>query len=402
MWRYITQTILAASVIVVAGVLAYGVYEGSLAPGAASEQTLRDNAYGSTGGRGFGDEPDEHGIITVSNDRRTLHSFEGRSLFSGNGAEPQAEIELPARARTIEPTPGGVSVWVTYEGRPEIDIFASETLEHEASVEPPEGRRRNPEYLQFSENGQTLFITWQDSAEIDVYRHEMRELTHRLTIEADGTRGPVHRNRRATRVYRATREGEIAVFFAQNGQRLGDVSPGSLAEGMRFSDDHSLLWGVAGDGRVFAVDEAETTAAESGITVSAGHAPVAAVSHEPGLGGSGHAVFVSDGEAALVRVAVSDLERETSEAAGRLELAQFTEIAGERIVAAVSSGTGAIVLFTDDGEVVKVDPQDLGLREVGRIAAAGEADAERPAAPADDIDLAASYAIRTDGNFACF
>ncbi|MFP4644454.1 MAG: YncE family protein [Spirochaetales bacterium] len=396
MWRYAAGTIMALSALILTGVLAYGVYDGSLAPGAAERRTAGPTSSdGSSGSAGaFGDAPDEHGVLTVSDDRRVLRSFEGDSFTSDESDGPQAEVELPGRASSIEPTPGGVSVWVSYEDRAEIDVFSTASLEHEASIEPPGADGRRPEHLAFSGNGQTLFVTWSDHDDISVYGHEMRELSERLTIEAEGTVGPVHPNRRATRLYRATEEGSIAVFFAQNGQRVGEIRPDEPAVGatLAFSDDHSLLWGVSEDRSVFAVDEAEASAHTGAVEVSADRAPAAAWSGESGITGDGRAVFVSEDATALEVVSVSDITSEASDSGGRVELSDMDGIEGGRVAHAAKSGTGTVLLVTDAGDTAEVDPAESVVRSTGSLSEGS----------ADSINLVASYAIRRDGNFACF
>lgn len=258
------QALVLTSLVVVAAVLGWGVVDGRLRPGAAQARAGQASAArqsaGSTGS--FAAPGMVDGLVLVSADGRAL------AVVDPATGAVRAERELSRRVRSVTPTPGGVSVWVTYADSSEIDVFDTTSLEREATVNPPGGAGRTPEYLTFSDTGEVLFVTWAESEVISAYTHRMRELTLRGEYDAAGTQGPVIRNRRASRVFRHDAEtGGFAVFFAQNGQRMGTigvdaadrVASATVAAGFDGDYSHLLVGlGSAGDARVIAERDGST------------------------------------------------------------------------------------------------------------------------------------------------
>ncbi|MEX2445660.1 MAG: hypothetical protein WD492_18820 [Alkalispirochaeta sp.] len=379
----IVFTILGVAALSLAAVLSAGVIRGDLRGSSSSR--------GGAGLPGFltstnlFDADQDHGLVVTADEGRRLLTV---SVPAGT---VNAAVDLPGRAARIVSTPGGVSVWVTFEDRREIEIYSTTDLSHQATVRPAGGDGDTPEHLTFSENGDTLFVTWQEDERISIYRHEMRELTLLREISADvaaGTAGPVIRNRRATRLYRKERGGNLAAFFPQNGQRLESITvPGGRLQRSAppvFTADHSVAWALTEEGDLVGIDEAQGTAyrRELGFDAASGHPPVI-VGEEP------RGLVVRADERGMHRVDLVDIENPSE--SGSLELA--SEGVESPIVAMVAAGDGAAVLLTTDGLLVTIDGRSLEVVETAQINDGDEA--IRPVATA-------TWTIDEEGNFACF
>lgn len=401
--RRAIQAVLIISALIVTTVLAFGIYDGTLAPGGAERDVAGSSRAGDGDSEGAAFGPSEnYGLLMTADEGRVLRSIDPES------GDISAEVELDGTPISIVPTPGGVSVWITFEDRSEIEVYSTDSLEHEATVTPEGADGRNPEHLTFSETGETLFVTWSGTGSISAYGHEMRELSLRDEFEADGTEGAVYRNRRATRVFRATEDGALGVFFAQTGQRMGTVdAPLSPDAPMRFNENRTVLWGVGRDGVVHAVDEAESDATRWDIRVSEGHAPVV-------LRGSNAPVFIDEERTGLVRMPSwspdDDTEPDSSRSdPERLQIAGSGGVAGTEIVGMEPGPGGGVVLLTDAGELVRIDGERLEILDVQSVADTGaagqgssdEEDAGQRASLGDSARLV-SYVIQSGGNFACF
>ncbi len=472
--QQVVYAILGVSALTLLSALGWGIATGALSAGGAAEgRAAEGGASGSDGGptallgtsRGSfdnGGDRGNQGILVLSDGGTRLQSVHVP------GGTVAAEVTLPGQARAMVPTPGGVSVWVTFEDRGEIEVYSTTDLEHEATIDPPPpengngeaadggsdseagsgeaadgggrdgggggpGQRRGPpEHLTFSETGETLFVTWAESSTISVYRHEMRELTFRDEIDAEGTEGPVFRNRRATRLFRRDEDGGLAVFFAQNGQRMGRVEGTHFAEDptLTFSADYTEAWGSTSAGNVVGMDEATSTAVVASNEVAPGHAPVLPE-------GGGTAVYVGERERGIVALDTSGIE--ISEATGgdaaatagdattdagneiaslpqvqQLELSDTAGISARRVASLAHTDDGALVVVTTRGELVTVDPSTF---EVVSVAEVGSGDDDAGAAGgaggsagdgADDgaaggvPERVVAWSVKEDGNFACF
>ncbi|MFW5694729.1 MAG: YncE family protein [Alkalispirochaeta sp.] len=380
--RIVSMVMTAAAVALVI-VLGVGVARGDIRPGAGSQG--RSGSGGLFAPAHLFDADQEHGlVVAVDGGRRLL------SVTVPDGTV-NAAVDLPGRAATIVPTPGGVSVWVTFADRREIEIYSTTDLSHQATVRPESGGGNIPASLTFSENGDTLFVTWQEDARISIYRHEMRELTLLREVASDdaaGTAGPVVRNRRATRIYRVEESGNLAAFFVQNGQRLDSISvPGGGAHAEAppvFTADYTAAWALTETGDLVGIDAAQDRAyrRELDFEPAPGHAPVM-VGEEP------RGLVVRSDERGVHRVDLLDIEN--PEESGRVDLA--SEGVDSTIVAMVAAGNGAALLVTADGALVTIDGRSLELVETAEIR-----DGDQPIEPR----TAAAWTINEEGNFACF
>jgi len=379
----IVSAVLGVAAVSLVAVLTIGVVRGDVRGGGATR-----------GNSGFGgvltqtnlfDANQDHGlVVTVDGGRRLL------SVTVPDGVV-NAAVDLPGRAATIVPTPGGVSVWVTFADRREMEIYSTTDLSHQATVHPEGAAGDTPAHLTFSENGDTLFVTWEQDARISIYRHEMRNLTLLREIPSDdaaGTVGPVVGNRRATRLYRADENGNLAAFFVQNGQRLDSIAVpgGRLLPGMPpvFTADYRAAWALTETGGLVGIDEAQDGAyrRELGFEPAPGHAPVM-IGEEP------RGLVVRSDERGVHRVDLFDIE--SPEETGSLGLA--SEGGESTIVAMVAAGNGAALLLTTDGRLVTIDGRSLELVETAEIR-----DGDQRIRPG----AAAAWTINQEGNFACF
>lgn len=406
--QLIIQSIIGISAAVLIAVLAAGIVDGRLLPGASDRASALDSPFFG-GSSGSFDDDSERGVLLVSQDGYTI-----RSVDPADGTT-NAEITLENRIRSVVPTPGGVSVWLTFEDRPGMQVYSTTDLEHEATIEPEGSEDRVAEHLLFSENGDTLFVTWQDSDNISVYRHQMRELSLRMEIEAEGTRGPVYRNRRATRLFRATEDGDIALFFAQNGQRIGTIAGLDLAEApsLAFNSNHTEAWAATSSGRLAAFSEQEST---GGIVDTSG---VAAGIPPVFFDRDNRAVFVGNSQRSLMVFEVNQaspsgpggqesdgrlgsLEPRSQRGIDGIEVASFAEsahsqAAGDedleraRVIALLDGGSGRIIAVTDNGILLHFDANALE-----------PVSAFKPAGNDGRFAQAVMWTIQAGGNFACF
>lgn len=380
----VIRAILVVATTVLAVVLGVGVFRGELHGAAAS-----GGLFDSSGGRAAADLFDpaqDQGLLLLADDGRRLLTV------SVPGGEVTGAVDLPGRAAAIVPTPGGVSVWVTFTNRQEIEIYDTTELTHQATVRPEGGAGDTPGHLTFSENGDTLFVTWQETERISIYRHEMRELSLRREIpatDASGTAGPVLRNRRATRLYRADLSGDLAAFFALNGQRLESIEiPGGGLQPDAppvFTDDSTAAWAITADGELVGIDEAEATAHrhEVNFPPALGNSPVVIRGQET------RGLVVQSDERGVHRVDLFDIQNPVE--SGHLEPASLD--GEERIVSLVAAGNGGALLLTSEGRLITIDGRSLTVVETAEIREEGE-----PIRP----ERAVVWAINEEGNFACF
>ncbi|TVQ27860.1 MAG: hypothetical protein EA383_01715, partial [Spirochaetaceae bacterium] len=249
------------------------------------------------------------------------------------------------------------------------------------------GAGRTPEHLTFSDTGEVLFITWQGGEMISAYTHRMRELSLRGEYDAAGTAGPVLRNRRATRVFRQNADGGFAVFFAQNGQRMGTIgqsagrpSSGGLDRGAvaaAFDGRYEyLLVGAGADQEAQVIDERDGRVRELGdVYISPAVRPVA-------LSESSHelAAVTADRQ----RVVVVDAA----------EAAVAREFNLPELAAGLHVGRGgALIVVGDSGSLFRIDTGSTGQAE--RIAGVPQVDGQT-------VAQVEGFSIQPQGNFACF
>jgi hypothetical protein len=375
--------ILVIATVTLVGVLAVGVVQGQLR--GAPDSGIAGRFAGAASSSELFTADQDHGLLVLANDARRLLTV---SVPTG---DVQSATDLPGRAVTITPTPGGVSVWVSFENRPEIEVYSTTDLTHQATVLPAGGSGSIPATLTFSENGDTLFVTWREEARVSIYRHEMRELTLMREItsaDAAETTGRVIRNRRATRLYRFEEDGNLATFFAQNGQRLQSI--GIPGDGIQsavppvFAADYTVAWAVSETGDLIGIDVTTETAHvhQMGFEAAPDFQPVM-IGEEP------WALVVRADRRGVHRIDLADSENPSASAT--VDLASVG--VDGRIVSAIPAGNGAALLLTDGGHLVTVDGSTLSVVEATDIR-----DQAEPIQPIQAV----AWSIEEDGNFACF
>lgn len=385
----VARAVVALSVLTLTGVLAWGVVDGRLtmssAAGTGENGSPFALASSSSGGNAEG------GVLALSADRRTI------TVLDPNDASMRGEIALSGEAAEITPTPGGVSVFVTYRDRPVIDVYSTTEYGLQTTIElesgaagsgapqsgpaeagaPESGETKSgvpqsgaPEHLTFSEKGDTLIVTYRESDRISVYSHSMRELSNPYHFEIEGSEGPIVRNRRATRLYRRTENG-VAEIYAQNGAVVETIDVD--ARYWQFNAAHTHMWGIGADGRPRAVAERSGT-----LTVLSWQVEQSAGAGAFAVAGAAERVAVlrRGGEEATV------LDARTAEEIGTVSL----PFAAARLTA---TGVGTVWALAADGRVAVIDPSEVAVTtqvvaQVGELAA-----------------LAPSI-VQQEGNFACF
>ncbi|TVR88887.1 MAG: hypothetical protein EA428_11275 [Spirochaetaceae bacterium] len=386
----IVRAIMVGALGVLVFTIASGIHSGLLGPGVGSV---------------------EGGVLALSADGREI------AVVSPFDGELLGTIELEYEAAQIMPTPGGVSVFVSFRDREELRVYSTTEFELQEII-TFDGRV--PEYLLFSENGDTLFVSYVDVPVISVFNHSMRSLDLSFEFEVDGSYGPLHRNRRATRLYRATPTG-LATIFAANGEVIETLSVSAAALG--FNPGYTHIWALESDlgpavgmsvrsesraGVPVLVEERTGSMRRVEAEVAAG--PVFATERGE-ASGPDYAAFLS---ASGSRVLLFDSR--TGEQEGELEL-PFAAVKLQ------DSGVGSMWAVALDGSLAVINPG----RGTVRQASPDRSRAARPAdSPAGDAPLAADAnrgappaataareplagarvlvpsVVQTGGNFACF
>lgn len=370
--KSIVRIVLALSVAALAGTLAWGVVDGRLSmrtPASAAGATV-SRAAGAASGGARGDV--RGGVLALSEDRRRI-----LVLDPGNGSV-RGTIDLEQPAAHIAPTPGGVSVFVTFSDTPEIRVYSTTDYGLQERITLEGG---TPDTLTFSENGGTLFVTYRESARVSVFSHSQRKLSEPYHFEAAGTAGPAARNRRATRLYRQSDSG-LGVIYAQNGAIIETLDVD--AAGWRFNPIHTHLWGVGADGRprVVAERSGNITLVQQELADVAASAALAVVRvGGPSVGGPNEgagrvAALLAGGESIAI------LHGATAEELAEIEL----PFAARRIA---PTGVGTLWALSADGRIAVIDPV------AGSVTAVEETGGLRVAALAPSI-------VKEEGNFACF
>ncbi len=357
------QAVMTIAALTLVSVLAWGVVSGGLGTGAA----------GPTRAAGRADttqtpEDLEGGVLVLDSERERIQVHD-----PVRGAK-LGEMRLDRPVATMTPTPGGVSVFVAFDGESELEVYSTTEYNHQTTLELASGpasrlagEERTPEHLVFSENGDTLFVTWKDSNVVSVYSHAMLELELQTEFEIPGGYGPLYRNRRATRLYRRTPDG-LAVAFARNGEIIETIA--TEGEHWRFDPSYTHLWGVDPDGGVWLIEERSLEARRVEAPPAAATAPVIPAGTATAF------LLAADGEAVHAFDARAGRELETIE----------LPAAAERLA---DSGSGDFWALGPGGEVTVIDPGSRTVRE--RYALEGV----RPVAVVPSI-------VQREGSFACF
>lgn len=349
---------MAAATLALAAVLVWGVADGRIS---ASLGGAAGAAGAGGGGRAASGGPVEGGVLALSQDRReivVLHPDDG---------SVRGRISLEAEAAGITPTPGGVSVFVTYAERPVITVHSTTDYELQERIELGAGV---PEDLTFSENGSTLFVTYRESDTVSVFSHSMRKLSEPYHFEVPGGRGAVVRNRRATRLYRQTGDG-LAVIYAQNGAVIEEIDV--EARHWRFNSGFTHLWGIGADGRARMVAErsGRITVLPQRLRAEAGAGAIAVTGSERRvllLREGGREALAVDGRS------------------GKELFSVALPFAAERLTV---NGAGAVWAVGADGRIAVIDTRAEAVTASYRTAPAGVS------------ELALSI-VQQEGNFACF
>ncbi len=386
--RYAVHVIVALSLFVVCGVLVLGLIDGRLRPGGADARAAGAGGEAAGGGAAAGsrgsfgsDASTVHGLALLSSDGRRL------LIVDPATGDARASRELPRQATSITATPGGVSVWVTFADHAEIEVYDTRELELETVVQVPGGAGRTPEHLTFSDTGEVLFITWSGSDVISAYTHRMRELSLRGEYDAAGTTGPVVRNRRATRVFRRDADGGFGVFFAQNGQRMGTIgqpegglpsdgaNPGAVAAGFDGRYEY-LLVGAGADQEAQVIDERDGRVRWLGaVYVSPVVRPVA----------------LSE---ASSEIAALTADRQRVVVVDAVDAAVVREFDLPEVAAGLYVGRGGeLIVVSDSGSLFRIDADGSG--QVERIADVSQLGGQA-------VAQVEGFTIQPQGTFACF
>ena len=355
--------VIAGATALLLGVIGWGFLSGEL--GSAGPLVSGDSFGVARGASGDLEGEDLEGGVLVQDERAdTIWVFDPVT------GDRRGEIAVARPFLEMVPTPGGVSVFTVVEGAAELEVYSTTEYHHEATIELESerlGAGAQPEHLLFSENGDTLFVTWRNSPVVSVYSHSMRELSLRHEFEIPESSGPLLRNRRATRLYRSTPDGP-AVVFARNGELLETISASPAA--WRFNSGYTHLWGVDEHGGVQLVEERTSRLAQPDLPSAA----------------EGEPVFASGAETAFVLSSggrrVAAFESRTGRLIREIELpSAATHL--------VSSGAGTVWAVDEHGEVSVIDPSVPALQE--RFAL-------QDAVPKTVV----SSIVQREGSFACF
>lgn len=351
--------------------------------------TIASGIYSGLLGQGVGSV--EGGVLALSADGREI------AVVSPFDGELLGTIELEYEAAQIMPTPGGVSVFVSFRDREELRVYSTTEYELQETISFD---GRVPEYLLFSENGDTLFVSYVDVPVISVFNHSMRNLDLSFEFEVDGSYGPLHRNRRATRLYRATPAG-LAVIFAANGQVIETLAL-SAAE-LGFNPDYTHIWALESEvipaagmsvrsesraGVPVLVEERTSSLQRVEAEVAAG--PVFATERGE-VSGPNYAAFLS---ASGDRVVFFDSR--SGEQKKELEL----PFAADKLQ---DSGVGSMWAVASDGRLAVVNPGRGTVRQLSpdRSRATPVA-TDGAGGPLAGARVLVPSVVQTGGNFACF
>ena len=370
--KLIVRAVLGVSIVALAGSLAWGVVEGRFTAEVA--ERAEEAAHAAAPALEV-----EGGVLALSQDRRSI------SVLDPGNATVRGTIDLEEPVVEMVPTPGGVSVFVTFPDVPEIHVYSTTDYDLQARI-PVDGGV--PAGLTFSDSGETLFVTYRNSDRVSVFSHAQRELSDPYHFEVSGAaaplirNSPLIRNRRATRLYRRSESG-LEVLYAQNGAVIRTLQV--RAAGWRFTAGFSHLWGVGPDRRprVVAERSGNITLVQQELAEVNAAAALAVVHAGEGAGGRA-AAQGTGGMAALLSGgrAVGIFNNAGAEILAEVEL----PFAARRIS---PTDIGTLWALAPDGRVAVIDPL------VGETVSVLET---RHA----DVAALVPAIVQEEGSFACF
>lgn len=318
--------------------------------------------------------PDDSMIAAAQELEEAAFASEGAVFLAGKNSseliaidiassEIAAVIELPAEARGIVPTPGGVSVFVFFEDSGTVQVYSAETFELQTVIQTSADTIQS---LSFSPNGDRVYI---DSGQnLIEYRHSMLELSDPRSAELEPGQGSPILNRRGTRLYRGGERG-ISVLFAQTLQEIELIDV--PVQYPVFEPGYSEIWGLIeeqGTFIAFSVDE------RTGNTRLRGNQNVS-----PGVPVVSNRIsYLDESRSSLLQYVPRSANMH------RIDL--------EHEIQHITRGPGQSVwAISRDGQIITVD--------TGRVVSV-----HRPENHSllREASLAATAVIRRDGSFACF
>jgi WD40 repeat protein len=226
---------------------------------------------------------DEQGALLFWNTQEPLLFAVALDDFSR-----RQDIPLRAVPQAVTPTPGGVSVFVTYPGLSVIDVISATDFSLQKTIETD---KTGIQDLTFSPKGQKVFLTYNQGRSLAVYNHRLLELKEAQDYPNLAGTGPLVPNRRATRLYRAGEAG-AALFFAANLQAL--AQSGASVTTVDFQEPFQTVWALDQKGHPLALEpqdlrvQGQYTIAVQGLLPLAGNSDSVALA----LGEEGQTLYV--------------------------------------------------------------------------------------------------------------
>ena len=277
-------------------------------------------------------------------------------------------IELPEEPNFIVPTPGGVSLFVGFNGISQIYVYSAEDFSLQARI-PTE--IANPEALSFSPTGEQAFIFWDQGRKVTEFSHSRLTLNYVGTRELNPGEDRFIANRRGTRLFRAEQQG-VRVHLAQ---QLVDAdfweTPVSVPV---FDPGYTEVWGVGQDSTVQVIDE------RTGRIIRRFRYPV---TPQPGVVTDRISFLSTDGT--QIFQYSPRRSNEPRIISSPEPIAFLTRGAGQSLLAI--GAQGSIYSISQTGRIEEVT-LDLNLNH--------------SLADNSSIALVATAIIRQDGSFACF
>jgi DNA-binding beta-propeller fold protein YncE len=150
----------------------------------------------------------------------------------------------------LHPTPGGKYVFVTYDETEMISVVDAESRLEERTF----SLGFVADHIEFSQMGETAYISDRTSDEIRIYGHSAGDFTYQRSVSFGNAGSPFALNRRGTRIYRPGGQG-VLFLYVKTGEIIDEIETRRSVVDLTLTPDFREIWTILADGSMVVIDE---------------------------------------------------------------------------------------------------------------------------------------------------